>query len=93
VLWGLACFAALIVVLTAGESCRKTIARGEQCSGFNEFVNTNGTVAGLGILVVGAFGLWLIPRLNSRPCPRCGERVPNGTLHCPACDYDFVERQ
>lgn len=28
-------------------------------------------------------------RLNSRPCPRCGERVANGALDCPQCQFDF----
>jgi hypothetical protein len=25
----------------------------------------------------------------SRPCPRCGEPVPNGVLDCPQCSFDF----
>jgi hypothetical protein len=28
-------------------------------------------------------------RLRSRPCPRCGQRVPVGELECGACDFDF----
>lgn len=28
-------------------------------------------------------------RLRTRPCPRCGHRVPNGDLDCFRCDFDF----
>ncbi|MCA1572873.1 MAG: hypothetical protein LC798_21790 [Chloroflexi bacterium] len=28
-------------------------------------------------------------RAASRPCPRCGRRVPVGVLDCAACEYDF----
>ena len=40
---------------------------------------------GSGALVVSSISR----RLNSRPCLRCGERVPNGQLRCDACGFDF----
>lgn len=31
-----------------------------------------------------------VQRRNSqRPCPRCGNQVPNGLLRCQACGLDF----
>ena len=29
-------------------------------------------------------------RLKSRPCPRCGNRVPVGVMSCEACGFDFT---
>jgi hypothetical protein len=28
-------------------------------------------------------------RSSSRPCPRCGQRVPKGQLDCAKCGFDF----
>ena len=28
-------------------------------------------------------------RLDSRPCPRCGRRIPLGTYVCWSCGFDF----
>lgn len=42
----------------------------------------------LGSLVLLAVGaVW--DRSSSRPCPRCGRRVRNGTMRCGACSFDF----
>jgi predicted nucleic acid-binding Zn ribbon protein len=32
---------------------------------------------------------WVNRRLNSRPCPVCGIRVPNGETQCAGCRTDF----
>jgi hypothetical protein len=29
-------------------------------------------------------------RVGSRPCRRCGHRVPNGQVICDECGYDFA---
>ena len=29
-------------------------------------------------------------RVDSRPCPRCGNRVKFGSYRCPTCGYDFA---
>lgn len=49
-------------------------------------------VAGLIALVVAlivAVIFFATDRSGSRPCPRCGERVENGVLDCPHCEFDF----
>lgn len=49
-------------------------------------------VAGLIALVVAlivAAIFFATDRSGSRPCPRCGERVENGVLDCPHCEFDF----
>ena len=38
-------------------------------------------------------GFWLVRRLDSRPCPVCGSRVPTGQLDCEACGFDFTDAQ
>jgi hypothetical protein len=37
------------------------------------------------------FGLyrWAAERAQTRPCPRCGQRVHVGVLDCDACGFDF----
>ncbi len=51
-----------------------------------------------GLIVFGFFwaigipfraGAWTLNRLNSRPCPVCGIRVPNGQTQCGSCGTDF----
>jgi hypothetical protein len=40
--------------------------------------------------LVGALILRLLQsQVQSRACPRCGERVPNGILKCDRCGFDF----
>lgn len=42
----------------------------------------------LGSLVLLAAGaVW--DHSSSRPCPRCGHRVRNGTMRCDSCHFDF----
>lgn len=45
------------------------------------------------LIVLGALALWtfLEPRINGRPCPRCGHRVTKGVMRCGSCGYDFNE--
>jgi len=35
------------------------------------------------------FTAWATSRLNSRPCPVCGNRVANGQTECGSCGTDF----
>lgn len=43
----------------------------------------------VGCIVVGAI-MWAAEhRPTSRPCPVCGEHVPNGITECATCGYDF----
>jgi hypothetical protein len=43
----------------------------------------------LGCLVVGTIR-WLAEyRSKARPCPVCGEHVPNGITECSSCGHDF----
>lgn len=62
---------------------------------------SNSTTAGSGlqewtapVWVLGFFVLLLAgvawDRAASRPCPRCGHRVRNGTMRCDTCDFDFT---
>jgi len=45
------------------------------------------------VLVPVALIVWLVTvlvkRRGSWPCPRCGVRLANGLLDCPACGFDF----
>ncbi len=41
----------------------------------------------LGALIV--LAVWIVRRVRSRPCPRCGRRVKQGVLTCEGCGYDF----
>jgi hypothetical protein len=40
------------------------------------------------LMVFGA--RYVVRRLNSRACPRCGSRVATGVLACESCAYDFA---
>lgn len=60
--------------------------------------STFGWVAACTVLWIAYFPMYLSARRKmplkrdvqaSRPCPRCGERVPNGVLDCEACGFDF----
>ncbi len=35
---------------------------------------------------------WVSRRANSRPCPVCGIRIPNGETVCGSCGTDFRQR-
>ncbi|MEY4348125.1 MAG: hypothetical protein RIS43_544 [Actinomycetota bacterium] len=35
---------------------------------------------------------WVSGRMNSRPCPVCGIRIPNGETVCGSCGTDFRQR-
>jgi Flp pilus assembly protein TadB len=55
-----------------------------------------GSEVWLGRIIVGCLAGALIlrllqSRLRSRPCPRCGERVPNSVLLCSRCGFDFAQ--
>jgi ABC-type protease/lipase transport system fused ATPase/permease subunit len=39
--------------------------------------------------IVATLVYWVSDGASSRPCPRCGERVPNGVLTCERCEFDF----
>jgi ABC-type protease/lipase transport system fused ATPase/permease subunit len=39
--------------------------------------------------VIAALIFWVSDGTSSRPCPRCGEQVPNGVLSCEHCQFDF----
>lgn len=41
----------------------------------------------LGVFI--ALPVWIVRRLRSRPCPRCGQRVKKGVLTCQECGFDF----
>lgn len=41
----------------------------------------------LAVMIVVAVVTWLTD--SGRPCPRCGEKVPTGTLDCEHCGFDF----
>lgn len=34
-------------------------------------------------------GLYFGDRLDSRPCPRCGRRMPVGSYWCSGCGWEF----
>lgn len=46
-----------------------------------------GSIA-FGIVIATIINNWQL-REDTRPCPRCGERVAVGQLDCPHCDFDF----
>lgn len=47
-------------------------------------------VAFLALCLVGGLAMWVVEaKPTSRPCPVCGEPVPNGTTVCPGCRHDF----
>lgn len=78
----------------AAESCRKTIMEGGVCSGFNQTAYDNPGALFIGAVVVAIAGGIVLSRAqdraDSRPCPRCGHRVPVGILECAACGHDFA---
>jgi len=41
------------------------------------------------VLVIAALVFWVSGEGSGRPCPRCGEQVPNGELTCAHCAFDF----
>jgi hypothetical protein len=41
------------------------------------------------LLAYGAWKFFVDPFLSTRPCPRCGRRVPKGEMDCPHCEFDF----
>jgi hypothetical protein len=41
------------------------------------------------VLLVLLLVIWIVRRLNSRPCPRCGKRVRTGRMRCQSCGFDF----
>lgn len=44
----------------------------------------------LGVFLIAGIAMWLTEaNAGSRPCPRCGEAVPNGKLECEHCAFDF----
>lgn len=43
----------------------------------------------LAALAVAALVAFLVRRLATRPCPRCGRRVRTGRLECGRCGFDF----
>jgi predicted RNA-binding Zn-ribbon protein involved in translation (DUF1610 family) len=47
-----------------------------------------GALAFVVCLIVGLVQ-WVNGNSDSRPCPRCGEAVPNGVLRCEHCAFDF----
>ena len=63
-LWILGCLIAFVAVLSASESCRNSIARGEDCSSFSQFSYDNRWVP-LAIVLLGLFGPMLISRVRS----------------------------
>ncbi len=81
-----------VIVGFSAESCRDTIIAGDECSGFSEFAYENDGALGVPLVValVGGLLLGLLQnRAESRPCPRCGERVVIGKMECPRCGFDF----
>lgn len=57
------------------------------------FGQRSDTLFGAALLaaVVGGFALGRIQDIaDTRPCPRCGERVLIGKLECDACGFDFA---
>lgn len=55
----------------------------------------NGTIVAI-TAAAGFVGQFLLNRLqyvaDTRPCPRCGERVTVGQLECDSCGFDFNAR-
>jgi hypothetical protein len=47
-----------------------------------------GLIAFIAALIAGLI-YWVGDGSASRPCPRCGEQVPNGVLNCEHCQFDF----
>ena len=44
----------------------------------------------LAVCIIAGLILWVTEQKpNSRPCPVCGEQVPNGTTACASCGHDF----
>jgi hypothetical protein len=93
--WILACVVAAVLVPIAGERCREAIGQGETCAGLERLSYENDWLLVL-IIVAGFIGAGILGRLQdhleSRPCPRCGHRVPNGLVECSACSFDFTQR-
>jgi len=84
---------------SAADSCERALFGDDlsytTCTGFDktayESLETLQAVA----FVVGLLGAALLVRIqarvNSRPCPHCGHRVPNGAFEC-SCGFDFRRR-
>lgn len=98
-MWSWSGVAIAIGPLLIEESCRKSIAKGDDCSRLSRtfYDDDSATTAMLvlGIIVVaGGFGLGRREReeevrVSTRPCPRCGRAVEIGVLDCPHCGFDF----
>lgn len=47
----------------------------------------------LAVFVIAGIGMWVAEGSKraptSRPCPVCGEAVPNGLTQCESCGHDF----
>jgi hypothetical protein len=44
----------------------------------------------LAVFLVAGIAMWITEgSADYRPCPRCGEQVPNGVLNCEHCQFDF----
>lgn len=91
--WVLACVVALFALNAASESCRSAIARGEECGGISKAAYQDGDPLSISVfaaMIAGGFGLGYVQRrADTRPCPRCGERVLIGRLDCGSCGFDF----
>jgi hypothetical protein len=90
--WGVLCGLGVIASLFASRGCQGSLERGESCTGFQHFAyGSNWFVPTL--FIAGIAGMIVLRRLQdhseSRPCHRCGARVPNGVLECEACGFDF----
>lgn len=42
-------------------------------------------LVGIPVLIV----FFIVSRMRSRACPRCGRRVKTGRMTCKACGFDF----
>ncbi len=91
-------WAALFVIIALGlgvavNSCyRKTVSgKSSTCTGTERWAYDNGREGLVLIsLLVAGVGYFFIERFeNTRPCPRCGERVVIGVMECQRCGFDF----
>jgi hypothetical protein len=90
--WAIAWLGIAVISGFSAEDCRDAIIAGDECSGFSKFAYES-DAAVIVPLVVALGGGLLLGRLQnwseSRPCPRCGERVMIGDMECPRCGFDF----
>ena len=97
VVWTVLCLGALALVLVSAGSCdskkEQTGGSRDHCSSFEEWAwkaETGVFLAIVGALIAGWIIIAVLGRYaNTRPCPRCGERVAVGGLECSRCGFDF----